>query len=250
MKITDYFTFGKYKNLSIEQIFLGSNDLPFSLFKDYFCQNLSSSYFLSNLKISELELIEKLRLTVTNGYFLICSGHDNHDYTTALSTIFRNKDTVAERKKGFVPLNDFIYSKVNDTLDYKSVKLSAAPEYIEWAIKSHSNFFIDQNDIDFIQGSKCHKYIGLTVRRIDNNVYSFTPLYHSPFYRFEEETLRANLMKMRKAFEASTRGDINNSTDHNFGFYKGSYAQDVEGWSDEEIRDAFGGEPDAYWNID
>lgn len=32
--------------------------------------------------------------------------------------------------------------------------------------------------------------------------------------------------------------------------YNGTYVQDVEGWSDQEIDDAFGGEPDAYWNID
>ena len=32
--------------------------------------------------------------------------------------------------------------------------------------------------------------------------------------------------------------------------YNGYYAQDVEGYSDQEIDDIFGGEPDAYWNID
>ena len=32
--------------------------------------------------------------------------------------------------------------------------------------------------------------------------------------------------------------------------YSGSYAQDVMGYSDEEINDAFDGDPDAYWNHD
>lgn len=32
--------------------------------------------------------------------------------------------------------------------------------------------------------------------------------------------------------------------------YNGSYAQDVEGWSDQDIDDLFDGDPDAYWNID
>lgn len=32
--------------------------------------------------------------------------------------------------------------------------------------------------------------------------------------------------------------------------YNGSYAQDVEGWSDQMIDDALDGDPDAYWNID
>ena len=32
--------------------------------------------------------------------------------------------------------------------------------------------------------------------------------------------------------------------------YNGSYAQDMEGWSDQDIDEVFDGDPDAYWNID
>ena len=32
--------------------------------------------------------------------------------------------------------------------------------------------------------------------------------------------------------------------------YNGSWAQDVEGYSDDDIDTIFDGEPDAYWNID
>ena len=34
-----------------------------------------------------------------------------------------------------------------------------------------------------------------------------------------------------------------------YGEYEGSWAQDVEGFSDDVINDAFDGNPDAYWNI-
>ena len=37
---------------------------------------------------------------------------------------------------------------------------------------------------------------------------------------------------------------------HSFGQYAGSYAQNVIGFSDEVINDAFDGDPDACWNID
>ncbi len=32
--------------------------------------------------------------------------------------------------------------------------------------------------------------------------------------------------------------------------YSGSYAQDIMGYSDDEIDTIFDGDPDAYWNID
>ena len=35
-----------------------------------------------------------------------------------------------------------------------------------------------------------------------------------------------------------------------YGEYSGTYAQDVAGYSDDVINDAFDGDPDAYWNID
>ena len=35
-----------------------------------------------------------------------------------------------------------------------------------------------------------------------------------------------------------------------YGDFAGTYAQDVEGYSDDVIYDAFEGDPDAYWNID
>jgi hypothetical protein len=35
-----------------------------------------------------------------------------------------------------------------------------------------------------------------------------------------------------------------------YGQYAGSYAQDIEGLSDEFINDVLDGDPDAYWNID
>jgi hypothetical protein len=35
-----------------------------------------------------------------------------------------------------------------------------------------------------------------------------------------------------------------------YGEYAGSYAQEVMGYSDDIIDDAFDGDPEAYWNID
>lgn len=49
---------------------------------------------------------------------------------------------------------------------------------------------------------------------------------------------------------------IHHSTSNNASYnnhyeeYAGTYAQDIAGYSDEDINDAFDGEPDAYWNID
>lgn len=38
--------------------------------------------------------------------------------------------------------------------------------------------------------------------------------------------------------------------DENESDYAGTYAHDIEGYSDDDINDAFDGDPEAYWNID
>ena len=38
--------------------------------------------------------------------------------------------------------------------------------------------------------------------------------------------------------------------EYTYNEYNGSSAQDVMGFSDQEIDDAFDGKPDTYWNID
>lgn len=42
----------------------------------------------------------------------------------------------------------------------------------------------------------------------------------------------------------------NDYGDEHYEEFSGTYAQDVAGYSDEDIYDAFDGDPDAYWNID
>lgn len=55
------------------------------------------------------------------------------------------------------------------------------------------------------------------------------------------------LLKKRKAESASS---TDNERERTFERYSGSYAQDYEGYSDQDIDDIFEGDPDLYWNID
>lgn len=50
--------------------------------------------------------------------------------------------------------------------------------------------------------------------------------------------------------EYKYKDDFDEDYGSRYGEYEGSYAQDVAGYSDDVIGDAFEGDPDAYWNID
>ena len=55
---------------------------------------------------------------------------------------------------------------------------------------------------------------------------------------------------MTDYFDDDIYDGYDDSYGSHYGEYEGSYAQDVMGYSDDVINDAFDGDPDAYWNID
>lgn len=100
------------------------------------------------------------------------------------------------------------------------------PNYINWCIINLDHFYLSEEAIEELRANS-----GLVI---------------------SEE---ANLALEQKRSEISEASDSND-----YGFddyerrtyddYNGSYAQDEMGWSDQDINDVFGGDADAYWNID
>lgn len=80
------------------------------------------------------------------------------------------------------------------------------------------------------------------------------------FYRKNRTTTRVENSREGPSFEFPLvqepvpvpldRYDEEEPYGSHYGEYAGSYAQDVMGYSDDVINDAFEGDPEAYWNID
>ncbi len=62
--------------------------------------------------------------------------------------------------------------------------------------------------------------------------------------------LRQRTPISHRRYTERSRYDREEEYSSHYGKYAGSYAQDVMGYSDDVIDDAFDGDPDAYWNID
>lgn len=73
-------------------------------------------------------------------------------------------------------------------------------------------------------------------------------------YKFPDDVRLANDKKIADNSITYNDGDsldfYDDYDDEAFSPYDGTYAKDVAGLSDDFINDVFGGEPDAYWNID
>jgi hypothetical protein len=110
----------------------------------------------------------------------------------------------------------------------KTVKevLELQPTYLEWFAINLDHFYITDEAITELKESQ-------------------------PDFNFTDEA-RQKLADKHSTW-ANEQEDVDSYvhvTRESYGQYTGSYAQDVEGLSDDFINDVLGGEPDAYWNID
>lgn len=102
----------------------------------------------------------------------------------------------------------------------------ADPNYINWCIINLDHFFLSEETVEIFKSDS-----GFTI------------------------SAEANLALEQKRLEMLDNSDSNDSDYDNYDRrtyddYNGSYAQEQMGWSDQDINDVFGGDADAYWNID
>lgn len=118
----------------------------------------------------------------------------------------------------------FINYPLSDVID-------VCPEYIEWCVYNIPTFILEDEVIEEIHLIYPQKYCSA---------------------KFEAERLHNiafvnNLYQNEDEYDSEDFYDTEKST---FNRYRGSWAQDEMGYSDDEIDTVFDGDSDAYWNID
>ena len=113
----------------------------------------------------------------------------------------------------------------------KTVKeiLEIQPTYLDWCAINLDHFYISDEIIEEIKAIK-------------------------PDFSITEEGKQKLADKYSTWENEQQQNDYDDYDDYDrresYGQYAGSYAQDVEGLSDDFINDVLDGDPDAYWNID
>ena len=115
---------------------------------------------------------------------------------------------------------------------YKGAKLFKVivelPSYVRWCLMKVEWFVVDQEEIDE----------------------EFPKIKWSPTFREASESKWNNYLGYKFITSDLNDFDVVHYERDSYGEYVGTYAQDVEGLSDDFINDVLGGEADAYWNID
>jgi hypothetical protein len=107
--------------------------------------------------------------------------------------------------------------------------------------------FIVDNLYDFTRKIS-QFYQSSNQQRILNKFTKYLNKIHAHYRLFEDPILDLEKGPTQKnySWDADTFGLFTETYEQ----FNGSFAQDVMGLSDDTLRDAFNGDPDAYWNID
>ena len=109
--------------------------------------------------------------------------------------------------------------------------------YIEWCLLNVDRFYVSKNLLERLADR-------FKRSKVSENVLNAVAAKHRKLLKLEKEQEKED----NRYNEPD--GWYNYNERDTYGQYRGSYAQDVEGLSDNFINDVLGGEPDAYWNID
>lgn len=152
-----------------------------------------------------------------------------------------------EKGENIVPFGKFAYI---DGFEYGYARIRLNTESknntLNWGIIDEYGDIVLEPKYKYI-----HNFYGTSqkyanVEDNDGNKYEFNfyerELESEGSYEYEEQKWQKEL----EDYDSLQEYMYNQTYDE----YGGSYAQDVMGYSDQEIGDAFDGDPDAYWNID
>lgn len=148
------------------------------------------------------------------------------------------------------------FSHINDTFDfgkYKSHTLSWVlqfdPQYVDWCIQNVTSKAFLIEDTALLEIKMAYPLFPITedfefyrIRRLMDEAWIVnTDIDDNDSAWFDD-------IEPDPDYDPYEVGYYNEP--QTYDNYRGSWVQDVEGWSDQDIEDVLDGEPDAYWNID
>ncbi|MDK2842764.1 MAG: hypothetical protein PWQ17_2270 [Anaerophaga sp.] len=252
MRITELFTFGKYSGLSVKQVYQGSDKINNDLIKKYLLYKIENPSIIDS---NEEILTEIFKFEISDTIFRATPIMDDFkgNWKISIEKLFRDSSNWTDRLIGNKSLDDFntkIYSEQKNEPEITG----GNPEYIEWCIKNVEDFMLDPEELIELQKLEIYRFKGIEVIHKIDDIYEYKPKIIIEKFQFSEQIFEINNKKYEDSIDIEedySFNDYDNDYDERtYENYNGSYAQDVEGWSDQDIDDALDGAPDAYWNID
>ena len=207
MRLDDRFTFGKFEEIRLIDVYRGTLNIDRAILKEYINYMFQSDDRWSYEAIvgepwfqvmDEVEVTEK-EIKITGMHAEPWSiTSDKRLQIGNIEELLEDYLSRGNNIKGgligsFTSLED-----VNKLRDDKYV-IGAAPHYIVWCIRHVDGFFIDPDDLDAMEKFKIAEFKGFHVFYKGNEVFEYAPKTELKTYTFSDEVKLKNREKWEEA---------------------------------------------------
>lgn len=192
MDINRVLIFGRYKGLTIKEVFSGNKDIDRDLLSAYLIWRVEKADY-ENLDNEITSNLFNFKINRTTIELFPTLPEFNVDASKSLENYFVSGDSLSAKMVN-LSLDAFcydVYLKPNDT----KLVIGGVPGYIVWCIKSIKDFFIDTDQIEQLAADGVNRFVGINVRLTGDNTYEYSPkIIHEP-YKFSELVIKENNKK-------------------------------------------------------
>lgn len=199
MQIDDIFDFGKYKGLTLQEVYQGTNSISKDVIKGYLLDKISTSDSSIN---SNAILFEIIDFEISDTLLRIHTSIDTLkiNWTKILEGLFRNGTGILDRLSGNSSIDDFNINKYSHSLS-KPELTSGNPEYLEWCISNVDKFYIDPESIIELENMVVYRFEGIEVKFKIDDIYQYKSKIVFQKRDFSKTTIHLNQKKYEESKE-------------------------------------------------
>ncbi|MEZ7504603.1 hypothetical protein [Flavobacterium sp. Arc2] len=182
MNIDEHFGFGQYKNLTLLEVYSGTEKINSTLLKKYLKKSLNDT---NVPKSKEFEFIDELVITEDEIIIFPDNTFDEHK-TAGADNLFYLGNISQQLEIYFNKFFEIKWIGIAETLEkFNQVHvIGANPEYIEWCI-TKGYIKITQDTKNELEKKKINRLLGIKVTEIKTNKYSYKPIIKTKYYKFK-----------------------------------------------------------------
>ena len=216
MNLDSHFHFGKYKGLTLNEVYQGAESVDRGLVKMYILEKVTHP------NVQDADLMQSINIEVGESLLRVKSDFiddPNFNLSRTIESLFRNSTSWTDEQIGNISIDNFSinYAKLTNTIPKVT---SGNPEYIAWCINNIEDFYIDPDIIEELHSLPVFRIMGIEVDRKIEDIYEYKPDVKVCKFAFSKSTISKN----QKQYEIL----VNNNNDYDIGFEDNRWDDDEE----------------------
>ena len=189
MRLDQKFGFGKYKGLTLKQVYQGANLLDENLIQSFLKYKIEKDGAIMALNEPFIR-IDKIEISNSSIKIELYNDDLEGDWSKSIECMFVEHKSIDNFLRGNTTLDEF-YTK-HYRLNNANSLSCGNPGYVEWLIKKPNGFWFYDKDINELMSLEVYRFAGIKVAYLGNNIYTYIPNIVTGKHIFSKKILELN----------------------------------------------------------